>query len=67
MASSQVGSSIEFEMTIPRDSIAAGNDVRLHCNGRVVRCDLNQEAGQTGVACVIERYEFLRTAEAGGE
>jgi hypothetical protein len=63
----EVGSSIEFEMTIPRDSIAAGSDVRLHCNGRVVRCDPNGEDGHTGVACVIESYEFLRTAEAGGE
>lgn len=64
----EVGSSIEFEMTIPRDAIAAGNDVRLHCNGRVVRCDPNPEAaGPTGVACVIDGYEFLRTPEAGGE
>ena len=63
----EVGSSIEFELTIPRDSIAAGNDVRLLCQGRVVRCDANQEDGHTGVACVIEGYEFLRTAEAGGE
>lgn len=63
----EVGSSIEFEVTIPRDSIAAGNDVRLHCHGRVVRCDPNPEAGHTGVACVIEGYEFLRTADAGGE
>ncbi len=62
-----VGSSIEFEVTIPKDSIAAGNDVHLHCHGRVVRCDPNQEEGHTGVACVIERYELLRTAEAGGE
>jgi hypothetical protein len=62
----EVGSSIEFEVTIPGDAIAAGNDVRLHCNGRVVRCD-HPEVGQTGVACVIEGYEFLRTAEAGGE
>lgn len=63
----EVGSSIEFEMTIPRDSIAAGNDVRLLCKGRVVRCDASPEAGRTGVACVIEGYEFLRTAEGGGE
>ena len=63
----EVGSSIDFELTIPRDSIAAGNDVRLHCDGRVVRCDPAQEQGRTGVACVIERYEFLRAAEAGGE
>ena len=60
----EVGSSIEFEMTIPRDSIAAGDDVRLLCNGRVVRCDPHQEGGRTGVACVLEGYEFLR---AGGE
>lgn len=63
----EIGSSIEFEMTIPRDTIAAGTDVCLHCKGRVVRCDPNPEIGRTGVACVIEGYEFLRTAEAGGE
>jgi hypothetical protein len=62
-----IGESIQFEMTIPRDSIAAGNDVRLQCTGRVVRCDPGQEGGRTGVACVIEGYEFLRTAETGGE
>ncbi len=63
----EIGSCIEFEMTIPRDTIAAGNDVRLQCTGRVVRCDPSPEVGRTGVACVIEGYEFLRTAEAGGE
>lgn len=63
----EVGSSIEFEMTIPRDAIAAGNDVQLHCTGRVVRCDHNPEVGRTGVACVLEGYEFIRKAEAGGE
>jgi hypothetical protein len=63
----EVDSAIEFEMTIPRETIGAGGDVRLHCHGRVVRCDVNQEPGRTGVACVIEKYEFLRTAEAGGE
>lgn len=63
----EIGSCIEFEVTIPRDSIASGTDVQLHCHGRVVRCDPNQEQGHTGVACVIERYEFLRDAEAGGK
>ncbi len=63
----EIGSSIEFEMTIPHDVIAAASDVRLHCHGRVVRCDQSTEAGHTGVACVIEGYEFLRTAEAGGK
>jgi hypothetical protein len=63
----ELGTSIEFEITIPGESIGAGNDVRLHCHGRVVRCDAHQEPERTGVACVIERYELLRATEAGGE
>jgi len=63
----EVGSTMEFEMTIPKDSIGAGGDVHVHCQGRVVRCDVSQEPGHIGVACVIEGYEFVRTAEAGGE
>lgn len=59
----EVGSSIEFEVTVPHDLIATVDDVRLHCHGLVTRCDPNQELGRTGVACLIERYEFLRTAE----
>ena len=35
----QIDSAIEFEITIPADSIAAEHDARLHCHGRVVRCD----------------------------
>jgi hypothetical protein len=65
--SMEVGSSIEFEITIPGESIGADHDVRLHCDGRVVRCDTEVEPGRTGVACVIERYEFVRTAKVGGE
>jgi hypothetical protein len=63
----KVGVSMEFEITIPGETIGASLDVRLHCTGRVVRCDTDQELGRTGVACVIEQYEFLRTAEVGGE
>lgn len=63
----QIDSAIEFEITIPADSIAATQDGRLHCHGRVVRCDTNQEQGRTGVACVIEKYEFLRADQVGGE
>jgi hypothetical protein len=65
----EVGSSAEFEITIPGESIGTTLDVRLHCQGRVVRCDPEQE-GRSGVACVIENYEILRadqTAEAGDE
>jgi hypothetical protein len=63
----EVNSSIEFEITIPGESIGLDKDVHLHCHGRVVRCDPNQELGRTGIACVIERYEFERTGEVGGE
>lgn len=63
----ELGSSIDFEVTIPRETIGGEHDAHLHCHGRVLRCDADQKLGRTGVACVIERYEFLRTAEAGGE
>jgi hypothetical protein len=59
----QIDSAIEFEITIPAASIAAEHDARLHCHGRVVRCDTNEELGRTGVACLIERYEFVREGE----
>lgn len=60
----EVGSSAEFEITIPGETIGAENDVRLRCQGRVVRCDRDSEQGRSGVACVIERYEILRGEEA---
>jgi hypothetical protein len=63
----EIGAAVEFEITIPGETIGGSKDVALHCHGRVVRCDNSQEHGQTGVACVIERYEFLRTAEVGGK
>ncbi len=58
-----VDSAIEFEIEIPADTIGAEHDARLHCHGRVLRCDSNQEQGRTGVACVIEKYEFVRAGE----
>jgi PilZ domain len=59
----EVGAAAEFEITIPGETIGAPKDVRLHCQGRVVRCDPEQ-AGRSGVACVIESYEILRANEA---
>jgi PilZ domain len=60
----EVGSSAQFEITIPGESIGAANDVRLQCQGRVVRCDSDPQQGRSGVACVIESYEILRADEA---
>ncbi len=61
-----VGSSTEFEITIPGETVGATGDVRLHCQGRVVRCDHDPEQGRSGVACVIESYEILRGDQAAG-
>lgn len=65
-----VGSIFDFDIMIPGDVIGATEPVGLHCQARVVRCDSEQKEGRSGVACVIEKYEFLRpgtNAEAGGE
>lgn len=51
-----VGSEIEFVLTLPKEITQAG-DVYIRCFGRVVRVeDLN---GRRGIAAHIERYEFL--------
>jgi len=62
-----VDSAIEFEITLPAESIGSEHDARLHCHGRVVRCDAKAEDGRTGVACLIERYEIERAGEERGE
>jgi len=61
-----VDSAIEFEITLPAESIGPTHDAHLHCHGRVVRCDAKGEDGRTGVACMIERYEIERAGEEGG-
>ena len=53
----EIGESIEYHITLP----AAGgshNQIRLRCMGKVLRHI------DTSVAATLERYEFLRTAEA---
>jgi hypothetical protein len=60
-SSLEVGSSVEFDITMPAAVIGSDKDVRIHCQGRVVRND-NPKQGtkNSGVACVIDRYEFIR-------
>ena len=38
---------------------AAKKDVKIRCLARVIRADAPKK-GQTGVACVIDAYEFVR-------
>ena len=62
----EVGSNIEFDITLPAAMIGANKDVEVRCQGRVVRA--NEEAGSKkkkpaskgGLACVIDNYEFIR-------
>src|SRR5512142_3279143 len=56
----EVGSIIECEMTIPSKTIGAKTDVTLRCLARVIRTDAPRKGTQTGVACVIDSYEFVR-------
>jgi hypothetical protein len=62
----QVDAEVQFEITIPGRDIGSKDDVIVRCNGRVVRSDTPDTAqGKTGVACVIDSYEFVRTALQG--
>lgn len=58
----KIGSKVEFEITLPAEAAGAKQDVRVRCRGRVVRVDKNttDNNGRCGVACVIDKYEFVR-------
>lgn len=60
----EVGSHIEFEITLPSDIIGSNRDVRVKCQGRVVRRErpIGAKGPNTGVACVIDNYKFVRGA-----
>jgi hypothetical protein len=65
-ASLEVGSPVEFEITLPPEVTGGKDDVVIQCRGRVVRTD-EPNAGTAsgehrGVACVIDSYEFIRNS-----
>jgi hypothetical protein len=61
-ASLEMGSTVEFEITLPPEMTGAKEGVVIQCRGRVVRTD--EPAGDStearGVACVIDSYDFVR-------
>ena len=63
-AALEVGSPVEFEITLPPEVTGGKEEVVIQCRGRVVRTDEpNASAGpgdNRGVACVIDSYEFVR-------
>ena len=64
----EVGSTIEFAITLPHEALGTSKDVELHCSGRVVRAEAapvsptqNKKKKQwKGLACVIDQYRFVR-------
>ena len=56
----KVGSKVSFEILLPREMTGGKGDVKLQCRGTVVRTEASDSA-KTGVACVIDGYEFVRT------
>jgi len=65
-ASLEVGSPVEFEISLPPEVTGGKEDVVIQCRGRVVRTD-EPPAGAApgdsrGVACVIDSYEFVRNS-----
>jgi hypothetical protein len=59
----KVGSKVTFEIVLPREMTGGPADVKLQCSGTVVRTEPgNSVNGKSGVACVIDGYEFVRTS-----
>jgi hypothetical protein len=64
-ASLEVGSPVEFEITLPPEVTGGKDDVVIQCRGRVVRTDepnASESGDNRGVACVIDSYEFVRNS-----
>ena len=62
-ASLEIGSPVEFEITLPPDVTGGQESVTIQCKGRVVRADpTGASADGKGVACVIDSYEFVRNS-----
>ena len=63
-ASLDIGSPVEFEITLPPEMTGGKENVVIQCRGRVVRSDepaAGASSDARGVACVIDSYEFVRS------
>lgn len=52
------GSAIEVDMIMPSNTLGTAQDVRVHCQGRVIR-SYRRTSTQVEVATVIDNYEML--------
>jgi hypothetical protein len=63
-----VGSPIEFDITLPAKVLGTAADVEVRCVGRVVRKEGELKAvkgkkKKSGLACVIDQYKFIRNGK----
>jgi hypothetical protein len=62
-AALEVGSPVEFEISLPPEVTGGQENVMIQCKGRVVRSDPTGAGDEgKGVACVIDSYEFVRNS-----
>jgi hypothetical protein len=54
----EVGSAVEFTVSMPGDVLGSDRDILVKCQGRVVRC--TQEGTGRKIAVVIDEYKFER-------
>ena len=54
----EVGSRIEFNISLPAKVLGTTTDVSVQCVGRVVRC--SEDGSRRAVAAVIDEYRFER-------
>jgi hypothetical protein len=60
-ATLEIGSTVEFEISLPPEVTGAKEPVLVQCKGRVVRTDEPAAGTEArGVACVIDSYDFVR-------
>jgi hypothetical protein len=52
----QTGQEIHFSLRMPGAVLGTPHDVLLHCQGRVVRCSMNQS--NCLAAATIDEYRF---------
>jgi hypothetical protein len=53
-----VGSTIQFSICMPAQTLGADNDVRVECVGRVVRC--TPAGDRVAIGAIIDEYRISR-------
>jgi hypothetical protein len=52
------GARIDFTLTLPPE-ITLTDSIHVKCRGRAIRVEPEAQGGKTGVAAVIDEYQFL--------